>query len=240
MGIVAGLTAAAPAINAIGSVVGGIGSSLFGSNQAKKDRELQKKIAAGQQRTADENSAQSREQMRRQQQLTEGAEADRLNRQRQTNPMRDQVLSALMARTGMSPTAFQGRDIFNPGISANVPKLGGIDLNALAAQRAQYQPGDGGVNNNMEDQLLKNLGYTYGQNGQVAYNPIYDRPDIANPANIPGRPKKGPDQKAWDLKYGDSWARQHGGQTYQDVYKKSKGVGNLADILKNHALGGQG
>lgn len=208
--------------------LGGLAGGIAGSDEAEKQRKLQQKQLELQNASNKENTAVSREGQRRSQQMTEGAEANRLQRQMQTNPIRDKVLAALMARTGMSPGAFQGRDIFNPSTSAAVPQMGGIDLNALKAQMANYQPGQGGVDlsGGMEKQLMQNLGYTQNPNGKVNYQPIYDRPDIANAANIPNFNRKDPASKAaWEAQYGDSYRRQHGGQSWDSF--QSQGPQNI-------------
>ena len=232
-----------PAIELGANILGGLAGGIAGGNDKKKDRELEEKKLKQQRQLQMESTGIGREGQRRAQQLGEGQEADRLNRQKQTNPMRDQVLAALMARTGMSPGAFKPRDIFNPSTSAGTPQQGGIDLDALKQKMAGYQPGQGGVdpNNGMENQLLKNIGYTQGPEGQTNYQPIYDRPDIANPAQIPPRPKDAASGKVWDSRYGESYARQYG-KTWQELHPEPAKDGRLGQMLQqriNESLLGQ-
>lgn len=87
--------------------------------------------------------------------LNAGQQANALNRQVETNPMRDQVMFLLQQRMGMPQQSFQARDIFNPSTSATVPQSGGIDPTAMANAQASYRPGMGGTNPAVAEALMQ-------------------------------------------------------------------------------------
>ena len=99
----------------------------------------------------------------RQRMLDEAAQANTLRRQMDLAPLRDRVQFQLMARAGLSPGAFKPRDLFNPlSNPTGQPQQGGINLNALQAQVADYRPGQGGATTSLQEALLRQMGYTGG------------------------------------------------------------------------------
>lgn len=60
-------------------------------------------------------------------------------------PMRDRISYLVSQRLGMAPSAFQPRDIYNPGTSATTPQMGGLDLAQYQRAASAYQPGMGGT-----------------------------------------------------------------------------------------------
>lgn len=148
----------------IGSIVGGglgfLGGMLGGNAQA----EAQRRQLAEQQREFDISGGRNFELGSRQQQQNEGSQANDLQRQMAMAPLRDQIVSQLHNRMGMSPQQFVPRDMFNP---QNGPQQnGGVDLNALSRQNAAYQPGQGGqMDTSVQQAILHMLGYDRGKTG---------------------------------------------------------------------------
>lgn len=98
----------------------------------------------------------SREQFDRTQGLTEGQTATALQNHQDTAPLRDRAMAMLQNRLGAPVAAFKPHDIFNGGGPQN---QGGVNQAGLNAANAQYQPGQGGVNTAVAQQLLDKLGY---------------------------------------------------------------------------------
>lgn len=113
--------------------------------------------AAG--KIAEEDRKWDREKFGRTQALDEGATAVGLGRDLSMAPMRDQAMFMLQQRMGLSPGAMRPRDMFNESTSADVPQLGGIDLEELKRRNAGYTPGKGGYNTDIQRLLLQKLGY---------------------------------------------------------------------------------
>lgn len=140
----------------IGSaILGGIGSAI-GGNSASKDRRRDREEERRQFNLQLQNQ---KSQFARQAGSAEGDQAVNTQRQLDMAPLRDRLLHTMRLRAGLAPQAMQAHDIFNPGISAQVPQLGGIDRGALQQGMAGYTPGAGGVNTQVMQQLIQRLGY---------------------------------------------------------------------------------
>jgi hypothetical protein len=109
--------------------------------------------------------------------LTEGQTAVGLERQIDSAPLRDELMFALKARAGLSPRASRPNDMFNPGPGGYNPSAqgqpGGIDLDQLAAKRAGYKHGQGGVTTDVAQALMDKLGYGRGPTGQTGQGHAY-------------------------------------------------------------------
>lgn len=124
-------------------------------------------------------------------------------RQAENAPMRDKLMAIFGQMLGQAPQQFRPRDAFNPVSGANLPtttgtplpgsgpgqyaamsyaqpQYGGMNM-ANMATPAGYKMGDGGVNPDIYQYILAQLGYKppSAQTPQAPGNP-------ANPMNIPG------------------------------------------------------
>lgn len=118
---------------------------------------------------------------KRGQALQEGLNANSLERQTQTNPLRDQAIYNLSGMLGAAPAAFNPTSFLNPG-NAGLQGIGGVNQNALGKYQGDYTPGAGGVNSNVQQMMLNRLGY-----GNVNTGTLYDNP--STPADtLTGKP----------------------------------------------------
>jgi hypothetical protein len=100
--------------------------------------------------------------------LQEGLNANALERQTQTNPLRDQTLYNLAGMLGASPAAFNPTSMLS-GTNSGPQGVGGVNQNALANYNAKYTPGAGGVTSNIQQMMLNRLGY-----GNVPTGTLFD------------------------------------------------------------------
>lgn len=96
-------------------------------------------------------------QFNKQYDITAGGTAVGLQRQLETNPLRDRLLHTLMQRMGMPTQQFVAKDMFNP--QNGPPQAGGIDFGQLASKMNTYTPGAGGANPQILQQFLSKIGY---------------------------------------------------------------------------------
>ena len=116
--------------------------------------------------------------------LQEGLNANALERQTQTNPLRDQTLYNLAGMLGASPAAFNPTSMLS-GTNSGPQGVGGVNQNALAGYDAKYTPGAGGVTSNVQQMILNRLGY-----GNVPTGTLFDNP--TTPADtLTGAPTPG-------------------------------------------------
>lgn len=121
---------------------------------------------------------------KRGQALQEGNNANALERQTETNPLRDQAIYNLSGILGAAPAAFNPTSFLTPG-NAGPQGVGGVNQNALANYQGAYTPGAGGVTSNVQQMMLNRLGY-----GNVATGTLFDNP--STPAdNLTGTPAAG-------------------------------------------------
>ena len=85
--------------------------------------------------------------------------ANDLRRQLETSGLRDRTLFALQNRTGLTPSRFNPKDLFNPQAPGSTPSQGGIDFSQLAGLNEKFEPGAGGVQEEMLRQMLAKLGF---------------------------------------------------------------------------------
>lgn len=113
--------------------------------------------------------------------LQEALNSNALERQTQTNPLRDQAIYNLSGMLGAAPAAFNPTSMLNPS-NSGPQGVGGVNQNALASYQGAYTPGAGGVNSNVQQMALNRMGY-----GNVATGTLYDNP--STPAdNLTGKP----------------------------------------------------
>ena len=146
-------------IAGIGLGISGIGSAISGGQAAGAQRDQTAKDFEIRQ----EQNRISREGLNASKTLG----ANDLRRQLETSGLRDRTLFALQNRTGLTPSRFNPKDLFNPQASGSTPSQGGIDFSKLAGLNDQFQPGAGGVQEEMLRQMLAKLGFgPGGQGGQ--------------------------------------------------------------------------
>lgn len=121
---------------------------------------------------------------KRGQALQEGQNANQLERQAETNPLRDQAIYNLSGMLGAAPAAFNPTSMLNPS-NSGPQGVGGVNQNALANYQGAYTPGAGGVTSNIQQMMLNRLGY-----GNVKTGTLFDNP--STPAdNLTGTPAAG-------------------------------------------------
>jgi hypothetical protein len=121
---------------------------------------------------------------KRGQALQDANNANALERQTQTNPLRDQTLYNLAGMLGASPAAFNPTSMLS-GTNSGPQGVGGVNQNAVANYNAAYTPGAGGVTSNVQQMILNRLGY-----GNVPTGTLFDNP--TTPADtLTGAPTPG-------------------------------------------------
>jgi len=195
------------AFGPVGSAVGGVLGAIGGGLEASSATDAANKQLAQQYNLGQQQISYGQQNASQQLLMQQAQQANALQRQMQMAPLRDQTMYALQQRMGMSPTAFQPRDMFNPQSAGNQnPSQGGIDLNQLAAQNAAYKPGAGGVSGNqsLQNQLMQTLGYTPNAQGQYGYSGARGfnaQQDLLNRGLMPGVQNYGQNMEqgvAWD------------------------------------------
>lgn len=107
---------------------------------------------------------------KRGQALQEGLNANALERQTQTNPLRDQAIYNLSGMLGAAPAAFNPTSMLSP-TNSGPQGIGGVNQNALANYQGQYTPGAGNVTSNVQQMIMNRLGY-----GNVKTGTLFDNP----------------------------------------------------------------